>query len=54
MAAEAAMPIIRDILHHRPLDGIVLNVNIPNVPDVSHIKGFRRTRQGQSLVSHPP
>lgn len=42
------MPIVLETLKQKPLEGIVLNVNIPNVASRDQIKGVKRTRQGYS------
>ena len=45
LAAQAAQHVVRAVLEHQLPKGILLNVNIPHLPE-GEIKGFRTTRQG--------
>jgi len=48
LAAKKGLSIIEDILHHNVFEGVLLNVNFPNVRTEEEIKGFKKTRQGWS------
>lgn len=47
-AAKAARQVVEQLAHHSLPPGILLNINVPNLPD-GDLHGFRITRQGQRI-----
>ncbi len=50
-AARVAVGVVKWILEHGLPDGVLLNVNVPDVRDFSQIRGVRWTRQGKRIYT---
>ena len=51
-AAKVATDVMRQLIRHRLRSGLILTINIPNVP-LSELKGMKVTRQGDREFSEP-
>ena len=51
-AAQVAVNLVKRLQHHPLQSGVILNVNVPNVPP-AELKGIQITRQGDREFSEP-
>ena len=51
VAAKVAVSVVKWVLSRGLPEGTLLNVNVPDVKDLSHIRGIRWTRQGRRVYT---